>query len=67
MRTNTTLEILTAGNNWQFGFGLGATGSAAKMEYYDLKKQKIFQNYEGVAYKYRLVGEDLTIPENWFL
>ncbi len=67
MRTNATLEILTTDNNWQFGFGLGAAGPAAKIEYYDLKKQKIFQNYEQVAYKYRLVGEDLTIPENWFL
>ena len=67
MRTNATLEILTTDNNWQFGFGLGASGPAAKLEYYDIKQQKIFKNYEKVAYKYRLVGEDLTIPENWFL
>ena len=67
MRTNATLEILGKDGNWLTGFGLGATGPAAKLEYYNIKNERVFRDYETVAYKYRLVGEDLTIPENWFL
>ena len=68
MRTGATLELIQKNpTKWFLGFGLGASGPAAKLEYYDIKKAKIFEQNEQIAYKYRLVGEDLTIPENWFL
>lgn len=68
MRTGSTLELIQENSSkWALGFGLGASGPAAKLEYYDIKKAEIFAKNELIAYKYRLVGEDLTIPENWFL
>ena len=68
MRTGATLELIQKNpTKWFLGFGLGASGPAAKLEYYDIKKAEIFGQNEQIAYRYRLVGEDLTIPENWFL
>lgn len=68
MRTQAALEVLRQNpKEFWFGFGLGASGPAAKTEYYPIQKYKLFRNNEMIAYKYRLVGEDLTIPENWFL
>lgn len=68
MRTGATIELIQKNSSkWFLGFGLGASGPVAKLEYYDIKKAEIFEKNEQIAYKYRLVGEDLTIPENWFL
>jgi hypothetical protein len=50
-----------------FGYGLGTTGPAAKIEYTNPDQNPIFQKYSHLAYKWGLVGEDLLIPESWYL
>jgi len=68
MRTFATLEVLQQ-NPYQamVGYGLGAAGPAAKFTYYPIDEYPLFTKNEWIAYQYDLVGEDLMIPENWFL
>jgi len=71
MRTSATLEILqTQPFHTAFGYGLAASGPAGKDEYYEPYKVSqfpLFKENEAIAYNNGLVGEDLLIPENWFL
>jgi hypothetical protein len=68
MRTFASIEVLKNNpDKFWLGYGLGISGPAAKMSYYNIKEQALFRDNEAVAYRYRLVGEDLTIPENWYI
>lgn len=68
MRTFASIEVLKNNpDKFWLGYGLGISGPAAKMSYYNIKEQALFRDNEAVAYRYRLVGEDLSIPENWYI
>jgi len=68
MRTFATLEILKQNPIKSLtGYGLAASGPAAKHDYYQIDKFPLFLENEKIAYQHDLVGEDLMIPENWFL
>jgi hypothetical protein len=57
---NNHLEVLT-------GFGLGAAGPAAKIDYYDIFSQRIITENNMVAIKNRIQNDRLPIPESWFM
>jgi hypothetical protein len=67
-RLNATIEVI---NKEKFrlinGYGLGASGPAAKDDYLPYNQNPIFITHQNIAYNHGLVGEDLTNPENWFL
>lgn len=67
-RSTASLEILkTDPARLITGFGLASSGPAAKPNYVDVYQNPIFKNYQPIAYQKGLVGEDLLIPENWYL
>lgn len=67
-RTQATLKILQSnGPQFFLGYGIGASGPVGKLSYYNIKDYPLFKNNEYIAYQNGLVGEDLLIPENWYL
>ncbi len=49
------------------GYGIGLVGPAGKPEYLNPSKNSFRNQWDFIAYKWYLVGEDLIIPENWYL
>lgn len=67
-RFEATIEVINAEPARLLnGYGLGVTGPAAKKEYLSPFENPLFISHQAIAYNHRLVGEDLTNPENWFL
>ena len=49
------------------GFGIGASGSAAREKYQDLDENALAVDYEHVAYRWLFVKETYLLMDNWFL
>jgi len=65
--TSASLEVLRESKNYFTGFGLGSSGSVAKYQYQNLDENPIFKKYGYIAYKWGMLGPNITIPENWYL
>ncbi|MBC7471846.1 MAG: hypothetical protein H7196_01070 [candidate division SR1 bacterium] len=67
-RTFATLEVLsTQPNKLLTGYGLGASGPAAKDQYTLITQNPLYKNNIDTALKYYLKPEEIVIPENWFI
>ena len=67
-RTFATLEILvTQPATLLKGYGLGASGPAAKDQYSLITENPLYKNNIETALKYYLKPEEIVIPENWFI
>jgi hypothetical protein len=67
-RTFATLEVLANHPKelW-IGYGLGASGPAAKDQYTSVIENPLFKDNIQTALKYYLRPEEILIPENWFI
>jgi hypothetical protein len=67
-RTFAALDVLS--NNpkelW-IGYGLGASGPAAKDQYTVVEQNPLYKENIKTALRYYLRPEEILIPENWFL
>jgi hypothetical protein len=67
-RSSASLDILSqAPDKIVTGYGVGYVGPAGKLEYLEPERNLFRMRWEATAYKWGLVGEDLVIPENWYL
>jgi hypothetical protein len=67
-RTFATLDVLTTNpvKLWT-GYGLGASGPAAKEEYTIIAQNPLYKENIDRALRYYLQPAEIVIPENWFI
>jgi hypothetical protein len=67
-RTNAALDVLTKNSEITLkGYGLGASGPAAKEVYSSLENNRLYSENIPIALKRFLEPREIIIPENWFL
>jgi hypothetical protein len=67
-RTNAALDVLTKNSEILMkGYGLGASGPAAKEVYSSLENNRLYTENITIALKRFLEPREIIIPENWFL